>query len=212
MQRTRSALPERASASSTAVSGLNASPTPSPSSRARRRSRGTSAHASTWNVTLSPPASAICAEVVLGVVHHQVAVEHAAAVVDERRDRVEHDRADRHRLDEVAVADVEVEDAGAGVQELARSARRAGEVGRVERRLHLDVRASTHARPWVEPTFAPGPRRSRRPVDMRKRQQELGPARVAEPREFRTEVVGREPELIDDRPRSPPRGSCRRRT
>ena len=43
----------------------------------------------------------------------------AAGLVDERRDRAEHDGPDRHRGDEVAVADVEMEDAGARVEQLA---------------------------------------------------------------------------------------------
>ena len=54
-------------------------------------------------------------EVVRRVVDHQVAVDPAAEVVDVRRDRAQHDRADRHRWDEMPVADVEVEDACAGV-------------------------------------------------------------------------------------------------
>ena len=48
------------------------------------------------------------------VVDHQVAVDDARQRVDERRDRLEHDRPHRDRRDEVAVADVEVEDPRAG--------------------------------------------------------------------------------------------------
>ena len=77
-------------------------------------------------------------EVAQRVVDHQVAVEHAACVVHERRDRLEHDGADRHGLDEVAVADVEVEDACAGVQQHADLLPEPVEVRRVERRLDLD--------------------------------------------------------------------------
>ena len=50
------------------------------------------------------------AKVLLRVLDHQVAVEHAAGLVDDRRDRLRDDRADRDRLDEVAVTHVEVED------------------------------------------------------------------------------------------------------
>ena len=77
-------------------------------------------------------------EVVRRVVDHQVAVDPAAVLVDERRDRAQHDRADRHRRDEVAVADVEVEDAGAGVQQGLDLLAEPREVRRVERRLDLD--------------------------------------------------------------------------
>ena len=56
-------------------------------------------------------------ELPLGREHHQVAVEHPTGVMHERGDRLEHDRAHRDRRDEVAVADVEVEDAGLGAQQ-----------------------------------------------------------------------------------------------
>ena len=74
----------------------------------------------------------------LRVVDHQVAVDHPALAVDERRDRLEHDRADRDRLDEVPVADVEVEDARARAQQDLDLLAEPGEVGRVQRRLDLD--------------------------------------------------------------------------
>ncbi len=56
-------------------------------------------------------------DVALGVRHHQVAVEGGSPLVDERRDRPQDDRPDRHGLDEVAVPDVEMEDADARVEE-----------------------------------------------------------------------------------------------
>ena len=73
------------------------------------------------------------------VVDHQVAVEHPAGLVNERRDRLEHNGPDRHGLDEVAVADVEVEDATPGAQEHVDLLPEAREVRRVERRLDLGV-------------------------------------------------------------------------
>ena len=78
-------------------------------------------------------------EVAQRVVDHQMAVEHPACVVHERRDRLEHDGADRHGLDEVAVADVEVEDAAPGLQEHVDLLPETREVRRVERRLDLRV-------------------------------------------------------------------------
>ena len=77
-------------------------------------------------------------KMMLGLVDHQVAVEHALLPVDERRDRLEHDGADRDRLDEVPVADVEVEDARPGAQQDLDLLAEAREVGRVQGRLHLD--------------------------------------------------------------------------
>ena len=50
-------------------------------------------------------------EVALGLHDHQVAVDPATGLVDGRRDRLHHDRADRDRRDELPVADVDVEDA-----------------------------------------------------------------------------------------------------
>ena len=70
-----------------------------------------------WNVTLSPPAAARPRSA-CGLVDHHVHVEPAAEAVDERRDRLEHDRADRDRLDEVAVADVEVEHQHTGAHQV----------------------------------------------------------------------------------------------
>ena len=78
-------------------------------------------------------------EVVSRVVDHEMTVELAAALVDRRRDRAEDDRPDRHRRNKMAVADVEVEDMGSGVQQLLDLLAQAREVGRVQRRLDLDV-------------------------------------------------------------------------
>ena len=77
-------------------------------------------------------------EVVRRVVDHQVAVDATAVLVDHRSDRAQHDGADRHRRDEVAVADVEVEDARARVQQVLDLLAEPREVRRVQRRLDLD--------------------------------------------------------------------------
>ena len=77
-----------------------------------------SSETSTWKVTLSPPAFRDLSEMVLGVVNHEMAVDDPAGAVDQRRDRLEDDGADRDRLDEVTVPDVEVEDARARVQQV----------------------------------------------------------------------------------------------
>ena len=62
MHSTRSTPSAAATASSTGVSGLKATPTPSPSDRAWATARAGSSHASTWKVTLSPPAFAIASK------------------------------------------------------------------------------------------------------------------------------------------------------
>ena len=72
----------------------------------------------------------------------------AAALVDQRRDRAEHDGPDRDRRDEVAVADVEVEDAGACVEQRFDLLAEPREVGGVERWLDL-------GRPDVAPRHQP---------------------------------------------------------
>jgi hypothetical protein len=77
-------------------------------------------------------------EVPLRLLDHQVAVEHPAEPVDERRNRLEDDRPHRDRRDEVPVADVEVEDPRAGAEERLALLPEARQVGRVERRLDLD--------------------------------------------------------------------------
>src|SRR5207253_6213593 len=95
---------------------------------------------------------------------HQVAVEHPAALVYEWRDRLEDDGPDRHGLDEVAVADVEVEDAAPGAQEHVDLLPEAREVRRVERRLDLGVPhpiPPRHAAIVRSPALEPRPERSR---------------------------------------------------
>ena len=76
-------------------------------------------------------------EVLLRRLRHQVAVDERPAVVDDRRDPLQDDRADRDRLDEVAVADVEVKDAHARAEQHLDLLAEPREVGRVERGLHL---------------------------------------------------------------------------
>ena len=101
-------------------------------------------------------------EMLPGRLDHQVAVEDAAALVDERRDRLEDDRADRDRLDEVPVADVELEDLRARVHDDLDLLAEPREVRRVERRLDLD---SAHP---VLPAHGRERRpRSQAPYDMR---------------------------------------------
>ena len=74
-------------------------------------------------------------EVPLGLGDHEMAVEHSSPLVDKLSDRAQHDRADRDLADEVAVADVEMEDAGAGVEQALQLLAEAGEVRGVDRRL-----------------------------------------------------------------------------
>ena len=76
-------------------------------------------------------------EVVGRVGDHQVAVDHAAGVVDHRRDRPQHDGPDRHRRDEVPVTDVEVEDPAACLEQRLDLRAEAREVGGVQRRRNL---------------------------------------------------------------------------
>ena len=77
-------------------------------------------------------------EVLGGALDHQVHVDRTPVAVDQRRDRREDDRAHRDRLDEVAVADVEMEDAAFGREQLFDLVAEVGEVRPVERRLDLD--------------------------------------------------------------------------
>ena len=70
-----------------------------------------------------------------------MAVEHSSPLVHEPRDRAQHDRPDGDLADEVAVADVEVEDACAGVEQALQLLAEAGEVRGVDRRLD-DARLS----------------------------------------------------------------------
>jgi hypothetical protein len=74
----------------------------------------------------------------LGLVHHQVAVESASFTVDERRDRPEDDRSGGDRLDEVRVPDVEVEDARPCAEQDLDLVAEPCEVGCVQRGLYLD--------------------------------------------------------------------------
>ncbi len=94
-------------------------------------------------------------EVVRGVGDHQVAVEHAAPRVHQRSDRPQDDRADRHRGHEVPVPDVEMEDAAARVEQPLDLLAEAREVGRVQRRLDLDVIADPVAPPHATIVTAP---------------------------------------------------------
>src|SRR5262249_4184038 len=92
---------------------------------------------------------------------HEVAVEPAAQFVHERRDRLQHDRPDRDRLDEVPVADVEVEDPGAGAHDELELLAEAREVGRVDRGLDL---ATLHP---LAPAHAGDLRRAMKNPDVR---------------------------------------------
>ncbi len=127
MQRTRSKPSAAATTSSTLVSGLKASPTWKPRSRARAARAGGSAarlevegdavRTGGWSMPevvlrLAPPSGG--------------SRSRRPSRWIERRDRLEDDRADRDRLDEVAVADVEVEDARARRGAGSRPARRGG--------------------------------------------------------------------------------------
>ena len=139
MQRTRSAPSAAATASSTAVSGLSATPTPSPNARACAIASSGSSTASTWNVTLSPPARATASKCRSGRSTMRWQSRTPPQRVDERGDRRHDDRPDRDLGDEVAVAGVEVEDARARLHERAELVAEAREVGRVDRRLDLDL-------------------------------------------------------------------------
>ena len=76
-------------------------------------------------------------EVAQWVVDHQMAVEDTACLVHQRSDRLEHDRSDRDRLDEVPVADVVVEDAHTGADQALQLLAEPREVGRIDRGLDL---------------------------------------------------------------------------
>ena len=87
--------------------------------RARLRDhRADVVHASTWKVTLSAPDSASSAKCCPGRRPSGGSRCRRRASWIVRRDRAQHDRPDRHRRDEVAVADVEVEDARTGVSSM----------------------------------------------------------------------------------------------
>ncbi len=135
-----------------------------------------------FDVERDAVASGFCdrLEVALRLFDHEVAVQPAAEPMDERRDRLEHDRPDRDRRDEVPVADVEMEDPRAGAHQRLDLLTETREVGSVERRLDL------HGAHPVPPGHAAilrteaGDEEPRRPVAVRKRQQEVGPAWVRE--------------------------------
>ena len=74
-------------------------------------------------------------EVLLGLRDHEMAVEHSASLVHEPRDRAQHDGPDRDLGDEVAVADIEVEDARTCFEQDIELLTEAGEVRGVDRRL-----------------------------------------------------------------------------
>src|SRR5829696_1389368 len=102
-------------------------------------------------------------EVMRRVVDHQMAVDPAAELVDLRRDRAEHDRANRHRRDEVPVPDVEVEHLRTFVRQVGDLLTEAPEVRRVERRLDLERPDPVAPANAGDPTtrFGGGRRRSR---------------------------------------------------
>jgi hypothetical protein len=87
-------------------------------------------------------------EVALRLDDHEMAVERPSTGVDQRGDRLQDDRPDRDRLHELSVADVEVEHARTGAEQLLDLLAEPGEVGRVERRLDLGraVSLATHVR------------------------------------------------------------------
>ena len=148
---------------------------------------------SKWTVTLSRAGLRERLEVLRRLVDHQVAVEHAARLVHERRDRLEHDRPDRHRLDEVPVADVEVEDRGARARAARRPARRAARSrprratarprpsGSIRQPTVLRLRSeAAHPASMSSVSHQPRDEEPGRAVPVRQRQQELRPARVRE--------------------------------
>ena len=77
-------------------------------------------------------------EVAHRIVDHEVAVQRTVHAVHDRRDRPQHDRAHRDRLDEMPVADVEVEDPHAGPQQDVHLFAELREVGRIDGGLDLD--------------------------------------------------------------------------
>src|SRR5437016_603220 len=77
-------------------------------------------------------------EVVHRIVDHEVAVQRTIHAVHDRRDRPQHDRAHRDRLDEMPVADVEMEDPHAAAQQDVHLVAEPREVGRIDGGLDLD--------------------------------------------------------------------------
>ena len=133
MQRTRSASPATSATSSGSDSGLNATVL------ARGRDRAGDVF-DDLVVEGDAVAAGFCdlREVAQWVVDHEVAVERAVHPVHQRRDPLQDDGTHRDRLDEVAVADVEVEDAHAGAQHDLGFLSESREVRGVEGRLDLD--------------------------------------------------------------------------
>ena len=152
MQSTRSASAATAATSSGDVSGLNATPACSPCARAACDRRG---HVVDRLVVERDAVAARLRdrlEVLRRVLDHQVHVHRAAALVDARRDRLQDDRPHRDRLDEVAVTDVEVEDAALRVEQRVDLVAEVREVGAVQRR--LDLGASDPVRPAHARSYA----------------------------------------------------------
>ena len=77
-------------------------------------------------------------EVLLRALDHEMAVEDSAEAVDDRGDRLQDDRPDCDRRDEVAVAHVEMEDAHPRARERLDLLAEPREVGRIQRRLDFD--------------------------------------------------------------------------
>ena len=138
MQSTESAPSAAATASSTGVSGLKATPTPSPSERAWRSRRAGRRMLRRGRSRCPHPLRRTASKCRSGSRDHQMAVEHRPPAVHQWRDRGEDDRADRDLGDEVAVPGVEVEDPRARLDQRAELLTETREVRRVDRRLDLD--------------------------------------------------------------------------
>ena len=158
MQRTISAPAAAANSAACAgaVPGLNATPTASPCALAA--ARDASGIVRRLDVKRDRVGAGVCelGEVMVGVVDHQVTVEHAAGCVNHRGDRAQHDRPDRHRWDEVPVAAIEVEDPAAGGEQLVDLLTQPAEVGRIEGGRDLEV-VTDPVDPSHVPTLAIAP-------------------------------------------------------
>ncbi len=77
-------------------------------------------------------------ELAVGLLDHQVDVQHTAAVVDQIGDRGGDQWTDRDRRNEGSVHHVEVDDPGAGVHDLFDRRAEPGEIGREDRRRDPD--------------------------------------------------------------------------
>ena len=99
----------------------------------------------------------------LGLRDHEVAVEHSASLVDEPGDGAQHDGADRDLVDEVAVPDVEVEDACPGIEQAPRcSPRRRSPWRRSKARRCPDAPTLDKSRAYILP-WAPTTKSASRP-------------------------------------------------